>query len=396
MKYLAPDSQDLSTLLPEIPVLLMGSGPVPVPHEVAKANTIVISHLGDTMKKVVSRVQLMAQYVFQTKTSKIFGISGPSSAGMEMAVSSLLWPGRKVLVLNLGTFSARFAEMARSLGAEVQEIFPKGMAPIYVDQVKDILEKESFDVLTIVQGETSCGVKNIYLKDIVALAKKFGLLTIVDAVCTLSTMPLPMDEWGIDVVFVGGQKGLSAVPGISLIAFSESTFDFVSARTQPMPHWCLDPRRAHKFWGLGEYHYTAPVTGILALHEGLRLICEETLEARFERHLKCSTTLQRSLEAMGFSLFTPEEFRLNSVVAINNLPNVKTKELISLLIKECHLEISGAFGLDIIRVGQMGEQCRYENIHRVLLGLAHGYSKFGHHLDLESGLEVFKKFRSEG
>ncbi len=396
MKYLAPDSQDLSTLLPEIPVLLMGSGPVPVPHEVAKANTIVISHLGDTMKKVVSRVQLMAQYVFQTKTSKIFGISGPSSAGMEMAVSSLLWPGRKVLVLNLGTFSARFAEMARSLGAEVQEIFPKGMAPIYVDQVKDILEKESFDVLTIVQGETSCGVKNIYLQDIVALAKNFGLLTIVDAVCTLSTMPLPMDEWGIDIVFVGGQKGLSAVPGISLIAFSESTFDFVSARTQPMPHWCLDPRRAYKFWGLGEYHYTAPVTGILAIHEGLRLICEETLEARFERHLKCSTTLQRSLEAMGFSLFTPEEFRLNSVVAINNLPNVKTKELISLLIKECHLEISGAFGLDIIRVGQMGEQCRYENIQRVLLGLAHGYSKFGHHLDLESGLQVFNKFRSEG
>ncbi len=395
MKYLAPASEDLSSLLPEIPVLLMGSGPVPVPHEVAKANTIVISHLGDTMKKVVSRVQLMAQYVFQTKTSKIFGISGPSSAGMEMAVSSLLWPGRKVLVLNLGTFSARFAEMARGLGAEVKEIFPKGMAPIYVDQVKDILEKESFDVLTIVQGETSCGVKNIYLKEIVGLAKKFGLLTIVDAVCTLSTMPLPMDEWEIDVVFVGGQKGLSAVPGISLIAFSESTFDFVSARTQPMPHWCLDPRRAHKFWGLGEYHYTAPVTGILALHEGLRLICEETLERRFERHLKCSTTLQRSLEAMGLTLFTPEEFRLNSVVAINNLPNVKTKELISLLIKECHLEISGAFGLDIIRVGQMGEQCRYENIQRVLVGLAHGYSKFGHQLDLASGLKVFNKFRSE-
>jgi aspartate aminotransferase-like enzyme len=338
----------------------------------------------------------MAQYVFQTKTTKIFGISGPSSAGMEMAVGSLLWPGRKILVLNLGTFSARFAEMARGVGAEVKEILPQGLAPIYLEQVREALEKDSFDVLTIVQGETSCGVKNIHLKEIVELAKSHGILTIVDAVCTLSTMPLPMDEWGIDIVFVGGQKGLSAVPGISLIAISENTFQFISNRTQAMPHWCLDPRRAFKFWGLGEYHYTAPVTGILALHEGLRLICEEGLEARFERHLKCSSALQNSLEAMGFSLFTPAEFRLNSVVAINNLSNVNTKELISLLIKECHVEISGAFGLDIIRVGQMGEQSRFENIERVIRALAFGYGQFGHNLDLESGLKVLNVSRDSG
>ena len=396
MMYPPPESQSLKTLLPETPILLMGPGPVPVPQEVAMASSIVISHLGETMKKIVARVQLMAQYVFQTKTTKIFGISGPSSAGMEMAIGSLLWPGRKVLVLNLGTFSARFAEMARGVGAEVKEILPQGLAPIYLEQVREAFEKDSFDVLTIVQGETSCGVKNIHLKEIVELAKSHGVLTIVDAVCTLSTMPLPMDEWGIDIIFVGGQKGLSAVPGISLIAISENTFQFISNRTQVMAHWCLDPRRAFKFWGLGEYHYTAPVTGILALHEGLRLICEEGLEARFKRHLKCSLALQNSLEAMGFSLFTPAEFRLNSVVAINNLSKVNTKELISLLIKECHVEISGAFGLDIIRVGQMGEQSRLENIERVIKALAFGYGQLGHKLDLESGLQVLNLNRDSG
>jgi aspartate aminotransferase-like enzyme len=225
----------------------------------------------------------------------------------------------------------------------------------------------------------------------VRLAKSYGVLTIVDAVCTLSTMPLFMDEWGIDIVVVGGQKGLSAVPGISMIAFSEEVFEFISKREARMPHWCLDPKRAYKFWGLGEYHYTAPVPGILAIHEGLRLICEETLEKRFYRHQSCSETLQRSLEAMGLELFTPKEFRLNSVVAIKNLNKVVTKELISHMIHSSQVEISGAFGLDIIRVGQMGEQCRLENIEKVLFALAHSYEHFGVKLDLKSGLDEFQK-----
>jgi alanine-glyoxylate transaminase/serine-glyoxylate transaminase/serine-pyruvate transaminase len=161
MKIRPPESLTLKEILPQKPVLLMGSGPVPVPREVAIANSLVISHLGETMKKIVSRIQRMGQYVFQTNTTKIFGIAGPSSAAMEMAVTSLLWPGRKVLVLNMGTFSARFTELAKGVGAEVTELFPDGLAPFRAHDVKLALESKQFDVLTLVQGETSCGVKNI-------------------------------------------------------------------------------------------------------------------------------------------------------------------------------------------------------------------------------------------
>src|SRR4051812_23181525 len=123
MKHPAPSNVLLSELLPSEPTLLMGAGPVPIPREVAMANSMIISHLGESMKKIVSRVKLMGQYVFQTNSTKIFGIAGPSSAAMEMATTSLLWPGRKVLVLNLGTFSARFAELAKGVGADVTEVF---------------------------------------------------------------------------------------------------------------------------------------------------------------------------------------------------------------------------------------------------------------------------------
>ena len=387
MKHPAPSNVPLSDLLPLEPTLLMGAGPVPIPREVAQANSMIISHLGESMRKVVARVKLMSQYVFQTDSSKIFGIAGPSSAAMEMATTSLLWPGRRALVLNLGTFSGRFAELGRGVGAEVTELFHNGMKPFNAEEVKKALKENKYDVLTLVQGETSCGVKNIELEGIVKVAREMGVRTIVDAVCTLSTMALPMQEWGIDIAVVGGQKGMSAIPGIALIAFSEEAYDFVSKRTAIMPHWCLDPRRANKFWSLGEYHYTAPVPGILAIHEGLRLICEETLEKRFERHLKSSTNLQKCLEIMGLELFTPKEYRLNSVVAIKNPESVNTKELLNYLLQTHCVEISGAFGLNIVRIGQMGEQCRPENLRRVIAAVGAGYQAFGINLDTQAALQ---------
>ena len=378
MRINSPIIPPIDQVLPAQPTLLMGSGPVPIPTQVALANAKVINHLGEPMNTVIEHVQKMAQYIFQTKSQKIFGISGPSSAAMEMAVSSLLWPGRRVLVLNLGTFSARFGEMARGVGAEVIDLFPRPLSPFYSEDIRQELEKAHYDVLTIVQGETSCGIKNVELEQIVKLAKSYGLKTIVDSVCTLSTMPLPMDEWEIDIVVTGGQKGLSAVAGVSVIAFSESVFDFISSRTVPMPHWCLDPLRAYKFWIKHEYHYTAPVNGVLALYEAMRLICEETLENRFKRHLDSSKRLQKAIQDMGLSLYAPIECRLNSVVAINNPEGINSKDLLSYMKQTYNVEISGAFGLNIIRIGQMGEQCRPANVEKVIEALKGSYSHFGY------------------
>lgn len=366
----------------------MGAGPVPIPAEVARANSLVINHLGPTMNEVVEGIVQMGRYVFQTD-AHIFGISGPSSAGMEMAVTSLLHPGRSVLVLNLGTFSQRFADLAHGVGADVTQIHAAPLAPFTVEQVKAALESKKFDVLTIVQGETSCGIRNTELEAIVRLARSYNVMTIVDAVSTLSTMPLEMDNWGIDIVVTGGQKGLSSVAGVSLVAFSHRAFDYVNARQTPMPHWCLDPRRAHRFWALHEYHYTAPVTGVLALYEALRLISEETLPFRFKRHELSSHNLQNCLEIMGLELHAPKSCRLNSVVAIKNLRGVVVKDLLTHLRDVHNLEISGAFGLDIIRVGQMGEQARPENVRRTLEAIGISYAHFCVNLDLKAALKAF-------
>jgi len=379
-------------VLPAEPLLLMGAGPVPVPAEVARAGSLVINHLGDTMNLVVDRVKEMARYVFQTRDDKIFGIAGPSSAAMEMAVGNLLWPGRRALVLKMGTFSGRFAEMARGVGAQVELLeVPEG-EPVLAEQVERKLAGARFDVVTLVQGETSCGVWTRELSQIVCLARESGALTAVDAVCTLGTMPLKKDEWGIDVAFAGSQKGLSSLPGVALIAFSEGAWQALQQHPGPRPHWCLDAQRAQEFWGNHAYHYTAPVTGLLALYEALRLICEETLEKRFARHGHSSLALQAGIEGMGLQLSIAREHRLNSVVAIEIPPGADGARARRYMAERFKVEISGAFGRRIVRIGQMGEQCRSPNLFRTLHALGMALAREGAKLDLSEGMAVMEEY----
>ena len=387
-----PQVPSLTQVLPAEPLLLMGAGPVPVPAEVARAGGMVINHLGQSMNMVVRHIKELSRYVFQTTDEHIFGVSGPASAAMEMAVGNLLWPGRKALILKNGWFSGRFAEMARGVEARVEVLeVPEGQ-PIPAALVKKKLDEEHFDVITMVQGETSCGVWTTELPEIVRLAKERGVLTAVDAVCTLSTMPLKKDEWGIDAVFTGSQKGLSSLPGVSLISFSDKAWKVIEQRDCPKPHWCLDVLRAQQFWGDHHYHYTAPVPGLLALHEALRLICEETLERRFERHLHSSLALQAGIEGMGLRLATPREYRLNSVVAIEvpeGVDNARARDYMSRMFK---VEIAGSIGLDlnIVRIGQMGEQCRAPNLFRVLHALGVAFAREGARVNQRAGMAALE------
>ena len=154
MSFSPPKTQLLDTILPSEPLLLMGAGPVPISHAVSRANGVVINHLGETMDKVVRNVKKMGRYAFQTVSDKIIGVSGPASAAMEMAIANILWPGRSVLALSMGTFSGRMAEMAKGVGADVTLLKSNGIQPVRVEQVREALSKQSFDVITLAQGET--------------------------------------------------------------------------------------------------------------------------------------------------------------------------------------------------------------------------------------------------
>jgi Serine-pyruvate aminotransferase/archaeal aspartate aminotransferase len=386
MKISRPQVKTLDRILPEEPLLMMGAGPVPIPEAVAQANGIVINHLGETMTEIIGQVKSMAGYIFQTESPWIVGVAGPGSAAMEMAVANLVWKGTRVLSICNGFFSSRLAEMAVRSGGVVEKLtVPEGES-VDPSQVRNLLEQMQPEVITVVQGETSNTTLNYQLKEIGELAKEFGACLVVDAVCTLSTLPLNMDDWYIDAVITGGQKGLSSIPGVSLVAFSEKAWARVDQREGLLPQWTLDARLATKFWHGGSYHYTAPVSGLLALHEAMRLVCNETLEKRFERHEKCSEGLQRSIETLGLELYVPKRARLNSVVGIRVPNGLDGKAICSHISKNYLVEIAGSFGPPIVRIGQMGEQCRVHNLFRTIHAFGSTFNDLGYHVDVPAGM----------
>ncbi|PKG92936.1 alanine--glyoxylate aminotransferase family protein [Paraglaciecola sp. MB-3u-78] len=380
----------LDSILPEEPLLMMGAGPVPIPARVAAANGIVINHLGDTMAQIIEQVKLMSRYVFQTETGHILGVAGPGSAAMEMAVANLVVPGSKVLSVCNGFFSNRLAEMAERVEANVVRLVVEEGQSADPELVAEYIAQHRPQVLTIVQGETSSTVCNHNLATIAAAAKAHNCLVIVDAVCTLSTMEFDMDEWGIDAVITGGQKGLSCIPGVSLIGFSSKAWEHIQSRSDQLRHWCLDAKLADQFWYKKAYHYTAPVSGILAIHEALRLVCTETLKVRFDRHLRSSQALQAGIEAMGLTLYVKPAARLNSVVGIKVPDGVEGKQLLSTMSKRYKVEISGSFGANIVRIGQMGEQCRAHNLFRTLHAFGASFNVLGQKLDLPAGMAALE------
>jgi alanine-glyoxylate transaminase/serine-glyoxylate transaminase/serine-pyruvate transaminase len=386
-----PTVLPLSSILPEEPLLMMGAGPVPIPDAVARANGVVINHLGSTMAAVIGQVKTMARYVFQTESKWVMGVAGPGSAAMEMAITNLAWKGSRVLCICNGFFSERMAEMARRTGAEVKTLNVIDGTAADTQQVADAIDRFRPEIVTIVHGETSNTVWNRSLESISSVARAAGALVIVDAVCTLSTMPLPMDAWGIDAVITGGQKGLSSIPGVSLLAFSEAAWQRIMTRPVPPTHWCLDAALATNFWHNASYHYTAPVSGVLALHEALRLVCAETLERRFARHQRCSNALQAGVEALALKLFVPKPSRLNSVVGIALPQGISGSDVCAHISRVHHVEIAGSFGAPIVRIGQMGEQCREHHLFRTIHALGRTMIDLGVPVDLPAGVAALER-----
>nr|WP_256982315.1 alanine--glyoxylate aminotransferase family protein [Caballeronia sordidicola] len=370
---------------------MMGAGPVPIPDAVARANGVVINHLGSTMAAVIGQVKTMARYVFQTESKWVMGVAGPGSAAMEMAITNLAWKGSRVLCICNGFFSERMAEMARRTGAQVETLNVVDGTAAHTQQAAHAIDRFRPEIVTIVHGETSNTVWNRSLESIASVARAAGALVIVDAVCTLSTMPLPMDAWGIDAVITGGQKGLSSIPGVSLLAFSEKAWQRILSRPVPPTHWCLDAALATNFWHNASYHYTAPVSGVLALHEALRLVCAETLERRFARHRRCSNALQAGVEALALKLYVPKPSRLNSVVGIALPQGVSGSDVCAHISRHHHVEIAGSFGAPIVRIGQMGEQCREHHLFRTIHALGRTMIDLGVPVDLPAGVAALER-----
>ena len=325
--------------------VLMGPGPSDVPARVLEALARpTIGHLDPVFLQVLDETQGMLRQVFGTENALTLPMSATGSAGMETCFVNLLEPGDHALICRNGVFGGRMAEVARRCGAEVTIVdAPWGQA-IDPDDVARAAKERNFKVLAVVHAETSTGVLQD-LSPFRAIADSCGALLLVDAVTSLAGVPVEVDRMGIDAVYSGTQKCLSCPPGLSPVSFSERARQVLTTRKTPVQSWYFDLNLIGRYFG-GErvYHHTAPVNMIFALHEALRLVLEEGLEARYARHRDRAESLQRGLQGLGLELPVDEPVRLPPLTLVRIPEGVDDRAVRATLLADHGLEIGGGLG----------------------------------------------------
>jgi alanine-glyoxylate transaminase/serine-glyoxylate transaminase/serine-pyruvate transaminase len=221
-------------------------------------------------------------------------------------------------------------------------------------------------------------------KTLVALAHQYDMLTIVDAVTSLSGTPVLVDEWNIDAIYSGSQKCLSCTPGLSPVSFSERVVEHVKARKDKIHSWFMDMNLLLGYWGATTrtYHHTAPTNSLFGLHEALLLIREEGLEDCWARHYRHHVALKAGVEAMGLEFLVKEAYRLPQMNAIK-IPEVlqpKEAAIRKQLLNDFNLEIGAGLGPlagKIWRIGIMGYSARPENVMLCLSALGSALDDVG-------------------
>lgn len=352
----------------------MGPGPSDVNPRVLKAMaTPLVGHLDPQFIQIMDEVKEMTRQLFQTDNQITSVISATGSAGMETCFVNLLEPGDEVLVCVNGIFGNRMCDIAQRCGAKLIRLDTPWGKPADPTQVKEFLEKYSPKVVAIVHAETSTGVLQP-LQEISYLVHEAGALFLVDAVTSLAGTSVKVDEWGIDAIYSGSQKCISAPPGLSPVSFSHNALKIMDSRKTKVQSWYLDMSMIRNYWAGAKraYHHTGPVSMIYSFHEALRIVLEEGLEKRFERHLYNHQLLRDGLEGMGFDFVVEPEFRTPMLNVVRIPPGYDDATIRTRLLNEYNIEIGaglGDFAGKVWRIGLMGESCTKNHINMLLSAL---------------------------
>lgn len=349
---------------------LMGPGPSNVAPEVLTALALpTIGHLDPAFLDVMDEVQGMLRRVLNTDNQFTIAVSGTGSAAMEAAVDNLVEPGDRVVVGVNGVFGTRLVDMLERVGAEVEALEVSWGRPIPVEEVEKALKAGPTELVMLVHGETSTGVLQP-LEGLGDLCHEHGAMLLIDCVTSLGGVPLYLDDWNIDACYSGTQKCLSVPPGLSPLSFSTAAVEKLEGRSEKVPSWYLDMSMIKEYWGANRrYHHTAPINMVYSLHEGLRLVLDEGLEDRWDRHRRNAQALWAGLEAMGWELYVEEEYRLAPLTTVRPPEGVDEKDLRAGLLADYGIEIGGGLGPlagQVVRVGLMGTSSTPENLLKFL------------------------------
>jgi len=356
------------------PRMLMGPGPSDVNPRVLEAMARpTVGHLDPQFLQVLNDVRERLQAVFQTKNPLTLAVSGTGSAGMETCVVNLIEPGQKMLVCIAGVFGARMKDVAERCGAKVTAIEVPWGQVFTPAQVEEAIRRHGpFKVVGIVHAETSTGAAQP-IEPISRVVHEAGALLLVDTVTSLGGMEIDADGWRIDACYSGTQKCLSCPPGLAPVTFSPAAEQVIAGRKTKVQSWYLDMNMVRQYWGTERlYHHTAPINMLYGLHEALRIVLEEGLRPRWQRHHRMHCLLKAGLESLGFKYLADPQHQLPMLNAVGLPSGLDEAQGRKRLLEEYGIEVGaglGAFKGKAWRIGLMGESATERHVQALLVAL---------------------------
>ncbi len=373
---------------------LMIPGPTPVPErvllEIAKHP---MGHRSSEFSKILESVYRDLKYVFQTKNDVIL-YTASGTGVMDSALSNLINEGDKVLSLVIGNFSKRLAKIAEGLGADVEIIEVESGKAIDPEVLKERLDKDvnkEIKYVTLIHNETSTGVTND-VKTLVSLIKNHGAISIVDGVTSVGAIECKMDEWGIDVLFSGSQKGFMLPPGLSFLAASEKAWEAHKHCKRPdfYFNWTTNRKSVLE----NSTAFTPAVSLISGLKVALEMIKEEGIENIVERHTKIAKALRTAVRAIGLKLFVEDDsIASTSITAILPPDGISVPDIRKVLKNDYDIVVANGQNQlkdKIFRMGTLGFVSERDAI-TAIGSLEAALNKLGYKFELGSGVAALIK-----
>ncbi len=352
---------------------LMIPGPVAIDERVlASMAQPIVAHYGPSWAEFYNDTVDMAKQVFQTK-SDLFILPGSGHYGVEASIHSLVEPGGEIIVVETGHFGHRMSELALANGIEVHAIDVGYGGVVDPQQVEDALRAHpNAKVVAIVQNETSTGLINP-IREVAQVCSERDALFMVDGVSSVGGMDIKVDDWGVDVCISASQKCMEAPPGLYLVSVSARAVEHMRARKIPISGWAMNllkwKESADEGRAVQPYYITMAVNLVRALHTALKMILEEGLQTRFERHERIAVAFRKGIRELGLEPVGPDEYASPTIGVFRVPEGYSDRDILSFVLEKHGIQIGGGLGQftgKTVRVGHMGPGASLDKIVPVL------------------------------
>lgn len=369
---------------------LLTPGPSPVPAEVlAKEGMPIMHHRTAEFSELFLRVEENLKKVFVTK-EEVLILAASGTGAMEASVYNLLSKNSKAVVLDTGVFGARWTNIIKTTGIEPIVLKEAYGDPVNIKNFEKILaENKDISVVFVTLTETSTGVAND-IKTIAKMTKNAGAVLVVDAISGLGGQELKMDEWGVDVVVAGSQKGFMIPPGLAFIALNDRAWELVEK--SDIPKFYFDLKKYKKKIAEGQTPFTPAVSLVAGLDEALNMMMIEGMENVWARHRNMAKATREAVVALGLELFSSNPC---DVVTSFKVPDgVEGGKIVKILREKYGVSVAGGqleMKGKIVRLAHMGYMERFD----IIIGISAVemiLKELGANIELGKGVAVAEKY----